>query len=92
MSFDIRLTEQAEDDLNTLPVHIQAFLESQLSMLAEFPSRLSRPSVSPPFAPNYMLFDVAYNVAGDRVYLYVLFRYHQDETTLIINHIGCRHI
>jgi hypothetical protein len=92
MSYDVRLTARAEADSAALPSHIQRFLEVRLLELGVSPSRVSRPSVSPPYPPGFMLYEFGYDVAGERWHFSVLFRYHQDETSLIVSGIGARRL
>jgi hypothetical protein len=92
MSYEVRLTEQAEADLAALPAHLQEFLEQRLQDLSVSPARTSRRSVSPPFPPNFMLHEVEYCVGKERWRFYVLFRYHQDETAIVVNSIGYQRV
>jgi hypothetical protein len=88
MSYVVQLTDQAQADLAALPSHLQQFLEARLVELSGSPSRKSRRSVSPPYPPDVMLYEVDYHVAGERWHFTVFFRYSQDETSLIVRGIG----
>jgi len=88
MNYEVRLTKQAEADLLALPPHLQQFLARRLEDLGVSPSRKSRPSVSPPHPPNFMLHETEYSVGRERWHFYVLFRYHQDESSIVVNSIG----
>lgn len=88
MNYEVRLTEQAESDLLSLPPHLQQFLARRLEDLGRSPSRKSRPSVSPPHPPNFMLHETDYAVGRERWHFDILFRYHQDEKSIVVNAIG----
>ncbi len=88
MRYEVLLTEQAEADLLGLPSHLQQFLSRRLEELGDSPSRKSRPSVSPPHPPNFMLHETVYSVGGERWHFAILFRYRQDEKSILVNSIG----
>ena len=92
MSYEVQLSDRAAKDLAGLPSHMQHFLEARLNELGESPSALSRPTVSPPFPPNFMLYEVDYDVAGERWHFSIHFRYSRDETSLMVAGIGAQRL
>ncbi len=89
MEYEIRLTARAKQDLSLLPDWAQMLMESHLVELAQSPSTLSRPVVSPPYAPGGMIFEFDHGPIGTTLYHFVVFfRYGQDETELVVHGIG----
>ncbi len=58
MNYEVQLTNQAEEDFLALPIHVQRFLEKRLDELSMSPVTLSRSSVSPPYLPGHMIYEV----------------------------------
>src|SRR6476469_7496210 len=84
MSYEIKLTPEAEADMKRLPLPAAFFVEQQLALLAEFPTYLSRNSYFP-YPPNCQLFEFDKDFEPDkRSFFHVLFRYSPDETTIVI--------
>ena len=85
MSYDVSLTEEAEDDLKRLedPV-LQSHVLDQLDYLSRAPAALSRPASFPhlPYQ-KYQFWSPDHTI-----HFTTLFQYSQDERTLIIVGIG----
>jgi hypothetical protein len=56
MSYSIKLTPIAEEDLKRLPTEAAVFVAQQLSLLAEHPTALSRNSYFP-YPPTSQLYE-----------------------------------
>jgi len=89
MEYEIELTGKAKGELNALPDWLRGIVESYLFRLAESPSALSRPVVSPPYPPGGMMSEFDYGPVGDTLHhVAIFFKYRQDETKLVIRAIG----
>lgn len=89
MAYEIKLTDDAERDLNRLDIVLQSLTESHLMSLGDHPSALSRSAVSPPYPPGDMISETFFDIGdGRRHFITVFFQYSQDETSLNILRIG----
>jgi hypothetical protein len=89
MGYEIELSDKAQLDLNALPPWLQAVVEAHLWELAESPSALSRPVVSPPYPPGGMMSQFDHGpLDGVWHHFAVFFRFRQDETGLVVFAIG----
>jgi hypothetical protein len=89
MNYEIELSRTAERVLNDLPPWIQGIVEARLADLANSPTSLSRPAVSPPYPPGEMISEFSHGpVDGVTYHIAICFRYSQDETRLFITSIG----
>ena len=89
MRYRLVYSERAETRLAELPPALLNFVESELLRLADNPATLSRPSVSPPYPPNFQMYSFSHpQFDGLRWHFTVLFRYGADEMTLLIHGIG----
>ena len=90
MAHKIRLADDAESDLARMPTWLQSSVEAYLlRTLAESPTSVSRPSVTPPYPPGGMISETQCGpIDGETYYVTVFFRYNQDETSLIVSMIG----
>lgn len=88
MRYRCRLSDIAEADLVRLPTPIRSYLVKHLRRLEKNPSALSIPSHFP-YPEKCQLFHLPiYTHNATRHHLIVLFRYGQDEETLLIVGIG----
>jgi len=89
MSYEILLTARAEARLTEIPDEFRSLIEQYLLDLAKAPVSLSRSAVFPyPAGSQIYEFDVDYG-GLDWDHFAILFRYGQDESTLVV--IGIRH-
>lgn len=88
MSYEILLTARAEARLFAIPDEFRTIIEQRLLELAEAPVSLSRSAVFPyPEGGQLYEFDVDYG-GLDWDHFAILFRYGQDEATLVVIGIG----
>jgi len=84
MSYTIRLTPVAQEDVRRLPPSAAVFLARQLELLAQNPTALSRPSRFP-YPPDAQLYEFHRDIdGGNREFFHVLFKYGADEETIFI--------
>lgn len=90
-SYRILLTRTAESERDRLAPDLVRIVNSKLTELAKDPFSLSRKTVSPPYPPGGMMreFDTITS-NGVMHYFVVLFRFGEDEKTLIVRGIGHR--
>jgi len=87
MSYGVALAPEALEDLAKLPLGIRARVEQALVRLAESPTALSRPSHFP-YVPA-QAYELHYQLESTEYFVTILFRYAQDEQTLIVLAIPC---
>jgi hypothetical protein len=88
MPFRCRLKREAEEDLAKLPKPLRRYVKRHLTRLADSPSALSIPSHFP-YPEKCQLFHLPICKLSDtRHHLIVLFKYGQDERSLVIHGIG----
>jgi mRNA-degrading endonuclease RelE of RelBE toxin-antitoxin system len=88
MSYDVVLMPRAEAHLNSIPEEFRLIIETKLQDLAEAPVSLSRPAVFP-YPPGSQLYEFDVDYGGSFWdHFAILFRYGQDESTLIVIGIG----
>ena len=87
MGYDIALTSLANEALDSVPNYVRERAAGQLSILAEYPTLLSRPS-DVPLMTDCQLFVFQVEHLADRWTISVLFKYAADEQTLIVIGIG----
>jgi len=86
--YEAKLTDVAIEDLLRLPPPLQQFVEHHLDVLADAPTAVSRPTVSPPYAPGGMMYEFDYVFGGEWHQFAIFFLYGQNEKTLIVTGIG----
>jgi hypothetical protein len=70
-----------------VPAPVLADLREALRELAQSPTTLSRPSRMP-FVPGEQCFERSFILPPYRYFFHVSFKFSQDETTILIAHIG----
>jgi hypothetical protein len=89
MEYDVVLLSNAERHLNSLPIWLQAVMESRLEELSRSPIACARPVPSPPYPPGGMIFEFDHGpIEGTLHHIAIFFRFSQDETKLIVHSIG----
>lgn len=89
MAFEIELLDKAAGHLIALPDFLQERVQSHLVDLANSPSQMSRPTVSPPYPPGGMMSEFDVGPFGNVLHhVAVFFYYGQDEETLVVFAIG----
>jgi hypothetical protein len=89
MSYELIFSNEAEEDLGRLPPHLLNIVEEHLDRLAEHPAAVSRPSVSPPYPPGFMMYSFRHDEADGTEHRFtVLFRYMADEAHLWVGAVG----
>ncbi len=89
MEYQIELSNRAQLELNSLPVWLQEVMDVHLLNLPRSPSELSRPVVSPPYPPGGMMSEFDHGPLDEVLHHFaVFFRFHPDETRLIVFGIG----
>ena len=84
MSYVIKLTPVAQEDMKRLPPEAAIFVEAQLRLLAEYPTALSRNSHFP-YPPDMQLYEFDRDLDSEnREFFHVLFKYGGDEGTIFI--------
>jgi hypothetical protein len=84
MSYFIKLTPVAQEDIKRLPKSAAIFVSQQLRLLGEYPTALSRKSYFP-YPPNVQLYEFDRDLdAETREFFHVLFEYGADEATIFI--------
>jgi hypothetical protein len=86
--YEPKLTEVAIEDLARLSLPLQQFVEHHLDVLAGAPAAVSRPTVSPPYPPGGMVYEIDCILEGEWHHFAIFFLYGQDEGTLIVTGIG----
>jgi mRNA-degrading endonuclease RelE of RelBE toxin-antitoxin system len=88
MSYAVVWGPEAEDDYAKLPPLVQSRLLDEIDRLVADPVRLSIPSHFP-YRPDRQLFRVTVEDENDQTfYLYVLFKYLSDESSIYISEIA----
>jgi mRNA-degrading endonuclease RelE of RelBE toxin-antitoxin system len=87
MSYGVALAPEALEDLQKLPPAIRTRVEQALSLLAENPTALSRPSHFPHVPCQ--AYELHYQEQSTEYFITILFRYAQDEQSLNILAIPC---
>jgi hypothetical protein len=88
MSYEVLLVEKAEATLAALPDEFRTIVEQHLIDLAQSPVSLSRRAVFP-YPPGSQLYEFDVDYGGqDWDHFAILFRYSQDETSLVVIGIG----
>lgn len=91
MDYEVRLTNQAEADLASLHPWLRDVLHSNLDRLAKTPSLLGRKTVSFPFGGDGMMYEFDHGPIGNTYYYFtIIYRFSQDETSLVVTKIGFR--
>lgn len=83
----IKLSEDSAATIARFPNEVRNEIRAELLRLSENPATLSRPSVMP-FPAGYQMYQFRVEYDGDIHFFTVLFRYGDDEETLIIPAIG----
>lgn len=86
--YEPKLVATAEEDLRKLPLSLRQEVYSHLARLAVAPTRLSRPSATPPHPPGFQVSEFLCEEAGEWRLLTIFFKYGADEQTLLIYFIG----
>jgi hypothetical protein len=86
--YRIRIGEGAWRNVQTpVPVQVRDDLREALRELAKSPTTLSRPSRLP-FVPGEQCFECSFIYPPYRYFFHVSFKFSQDETSILIAHIG----
>ncbi|MEM6552643.1 MAG: type II toxin-antitoxin system RelE/ParE family toxin [Planctomycetota bacterium] len=88
MSYVPELSDRAVDDLKRLDENLRSAAIDAIYELCEAPVLLSRPASTPPYPPGFQCYEVQVRVADIRYQITVLFKYSDDETSLLIYRIG----
>ena len=89
MSFELRITPRANEDLASLRLPQRETLYKHLLRLADDPAGLSRRAASPPYPPGLMYQFHHWDDTG-RCLLTVLFKYGSDEQSLEVIGTACQ--
>jgi hypothetical protein len=87
MKYQLSYTDKAAKDFAALRRLVRRAARLHAMTLAESPSSLSRPAVSPPFAPGGMISEFTLPVGETLHHVVFFFMYTADETTLRIMNI-----
>lgn len=87
MRYEIELAQRARERLDAQPWVLQQAILHHLELLAESPTKLSRPSAFP-YDPDFQMYSFRANNEGVIWQFTILFSYGADERTLYIHTIG----
>ena len=93
MRYELLYAAKALRQMLSLPAEFTEHVLEQLGELAVSPTGVSVPIASPPFAPRGQLFHFEFvDPAPDLWFFTVIFKYSQDELSLLILSITWREI
>jgi hypothetical protein len=85
----ILYSPQAEEDLAKLAPHLLNAVEHQLGNLEQHPATLGRPSVSPPYPPDLLLYQFwVHDPGGARHFFTILYRRGTNENDIHVIGVG----
>ena len=90
MTYRIEFSTKAEEDFLRLDGRLQNAIEAGLYRLAESPTRLSQPSVCPPYPAGCQMYEFQSDLDTELHVFVILFKYSVDEQALWILGIGHR--
>lgn len=80
MSYVVKLSDEAVEDLRKLPLELLEAVNKHFDLLERNPVGLSRPSAIPYWPAQTFRFEAVLD--GDRYFFDILFKYGADEQTL----------